>query len=159
VENFLKVAKDLEEFDEKNPDHLWLSDFIDRQGMEFYQKGGEHRIQNGKKFLPRAHYSRAVRAGKADQYWTFSDEDIVDLIEVGSSQSARQKVEAEIKRLERYGFKREGISKQDQSSGKGAEEEEEEASPKATNSGTPGPSSEAGASGDKPNPIFSSLGY
>ena len=154
AESFVKLAKGLEPFNEKNGDHTWLVDFIDEEGGDFYQRGGEHRVKEGKSFLPRAHYHEAVRAGKGGQYWTFSDSEIVDLLEVRATRDARANVEGEIKRLEALGFSRGAAP----TPAKKPAAVEEAPAPKATRNVVPAPGGDP-VDTESGNTVFKVLGY
>jgi len=153
---YLNLARSLESFNQQNSDHVALDRMIREEGIAFYEKGGARRVKDGKKFLPRHVYFQAQRAGKADEYWTFSDTDILDLLSVRASRTAKARLDEEAKRLERFGFSRQGkqtspsAGKQETTSGG----EDDTPPPKARSGSSPGASTNPPAEGGKRNTVF-----
>lgn len=93
---FTKLQEGAKAFDEKNEDHVEIAKFIEEQGKLFQEKGGEQRVRDGKTFMPRGEYARAVNAAneaaRADdpkaremyeavkKRWTYTNEDILALL-------------------------------------------------------------------------------
>jgi hypothetical protein len=93
-------------FDEKNPLHMELSEWITREGQIFKEKGGEARVRDGKKFVTRAEYIALARQGKVADVWTFSDEDTFAML----ANRTRRRIEAGIRQVEttakQFGFEK-----------------------------------------------------
>lgn len=93
---FTKLQEGAKVFDEKNEDHVEIAKFIEEQGKLFQEKGGDQRVRDGKTFMPRGEYARAVNAANAaakaedpkakelyesvKKRWTYTNEDVLALM-------------------------------------------------------------------------------
>lgn len=117
---FLALANSVKKYDAKNPDpmHTWLSAFIRRQGEIFEKDGGEHRYRMDpetgvkKTFAPRAKYNeiKTKTPEKAGDYWTFSDEDVVRLLETNTKILAENRVKKRADALAAAGYVRQPVT-------------------------------------------------
>lgn len=106
AEEYLRISNGLSQVDLSNPVHNWLANFISNQGRLLANAPEQHRKDaNGRIFLPRDQYAELIRTNPeaANSYWTFSDQQILDMIATNSILH----VHSELKRLEKAGFKRE----------------------------------------------------
>lgn len=159
---FSALSKGVRQFDATNPVHAFLVKFVSDQERQFDKVAGDAKVRVGDDGTARQFISRSKLAeiaskdpAKAAQYWTLSDYDILVQLAHSAKISAENKVNAEAKRLEAAGFKRE----KKQATAKEAPKQEtppakREESPKVTPSVSPG----AASAGQKPvNPLVSSI--
>ena len=78
---FLKISNGLETFNPDNAVHATISNFIDDQAGIFLEKGGDKRVRDGKNFVARKDFN-ALPEGKRKKYWTFSDQEIIDMVKL-----------------------------------------------------------------------------
>lgn len=102
---FLMLSSNLKPYDTKNETHRWLADFIQEQG-ELYVKSGHESLKRGARtFVPRAQYN-SLASEQRNKHFTFTDEDILQLIAVNAKAAAEYHSTNEKKRLERAGYTR-----------------------------------------------------
>ena len=118
VREFLMLTKGAARFDEKNQAHNFIIGFIDNQGEQFAERGGDLRNKAGKQFLPRRKFSEMLRKEKdqassfdperwqTGKYWTFTDSDIVNMVATQAKQNIEHRVKWEIEQAEKRGFVR-----------------------------------------------------
>ena len=142
AQEYLHIMNGLTSVNLENPTHAWLADFIAAQGNILARQPAEKKTrvftEKGQKvtktFLPRAEYSELVKADAtaAQKHWTFSHEQILDMIAVNALIGS----DLEVKKLEKAGFKREKKSAKPESAGARP--------PEAGPSPAPAPSPKAG---------------
>lgn len=95
-------------FDQSNPLHTDIVEFINSEGDRFVQSGSEQLMRNGKKFLPRAEYAALAKQNpnEAAKHWTFSDEHVVNMIPLRTKRMAEDRIKAEEERAAKRGFVR-----------------------------------------------------
>jgi len=155
---FLKLSNGLVDFDEKNELHNNIARFVEEQGRAFHEKGGDARFFKGKQFLPRSTYAKAAAAGKADKYWTFTDQDILDILQAEGKRHAAAATRAERDRLEKAGYARRRPDPQGGGDPPPEKKPEKPAAPKTKASPRQG-SSTGGVPEGKGKHPFSVLGY
>lgn len=102
---FLLLASSLKPYDTKNDTHKWLAEFIKDQG-ELYVKSGHTSLKRGSRsFLPRAQYN-SLPVDQRDKHFTFTDEDILQLIAVNAKAAAEFHSTTERERLKKAGYTR-----------------------------------------------------
>jgi len=111
-EELLKINNKLVKYDPRgNEVHRYLRDFIEGQGQTFHQQGGNLRVRDGKQFLPASSYAQAIQAGQSQNYWTFKDTDILDMMKLEATRQISQRIKAEKDRIVAAGYVRPGSSK------------------------------------------------
>jgi hypothetical protein len=109
IQEYVKFAKEVGEFNPKNETHTDLLQFINEEGQSFAANGGELLIQNGKRFLPRADYITQLHTdpdGTKQKYWTFSHEDIINMLAWKAKSKIESRVKAEDNARKRDGYER-----------------------------------------------------
>jgi hypothetical protein len=144
AEQYLGLVNKTVEFDAGNADHVWISDFIAKQGKEFAANGGTATVRNGKKFLTRSDYYTVAKTEpeRAGEYWTWSDGELLARMQSNAKKNAEIMVKAELDKLAKAGYERKkpaatapGNPKKDS---KPAKEPEAKSSPGAPSSSAPG---------------------
>lgn len=105
---YLHIVNGLSRYDEGNPYHKWMVDFVNSQGEVFAKQGGDQRMKGDKSFLPRADYHDLVQKdpAAAEKHWTFSHEDVLHMLSAYSYQSAENAIKQIQQQAEQLGFKR-----------------------------------------------------
>lgn len=93
--------------DGKTEKHKFLEDWSLRQARVFYEKGGPHRIREGKKFVPMDTFFGLPENQRAG-YWTFSGDDLIRLMKENTVIMLKRRVDAHRKTLEKSGYVRAG---------------------------------------------------
>jgi hypothetical protein len=148
VNVFYEIVHNVQDYDEKNPSHAALSNFISKEQDKFIKSG--RTVKGGKTFVRRERMPLVPKA-EIGKYYTFSDEDIVNLIALRAKESMSGKITGTRKALEKAGWSR------------GAQVASQQASPKveqARKIQTPAPSRGVSAPVTQPkesNPILKLL--
>lgn len=104
---FYDILYELEEYNERNPTHRALNDFINNEQERFIQSGRTKR--NGKTFVRRERYPHVPEAER-EKYYTFTDSDIAKMIAARTKSS----VEAELNQMRNQfaaaGYTRNGVA-------------------------------------------------
>lgn len=103
---FNDILYEMDDYNEKNPTHKALSDFIDEEQTRFIQSGKTKR--NGKTFVRRERFP-SVPEGEKDQYYTFTDADILRLLAVRTKEHVNGQLADLRSQFEQAGYKRDGI--------------------------------------------------
>jgi hypothetical protein len=80
---WVRIANGVEDFKPNDSTHAWLAMFLAQQGQAYQRMPKEIQIRDGRQFLPVHEFSAALQQdpmGARARYWTFNDEDVVDLI-------------------------------------------------------------------------------
>lgn len=101
---YLGFANGISSYDESNEDHVWLLNFINRNGEWFEDGGGKARTRDGKQFVSRAKYADLANNGQANDYWTFSHDDILDLLAANAVHHADASIKNALETAKAYGF-------------------------------------------------------
>lgn len=102
---FLLLSSSLKPYDSGNETHKWLATFIQEQG-ELYQKSGHASLKRGSRtFVPRAKYN-SLNADERAKHFTFSDEDVLQIIAVNAKAAAEYHANNEKERLTKAGYSR-----------------------------------------------------
>src|SRR6266496_2553678 len=102
---FLAMAHGVKDYDANDKVHDWVIKFIRRAGETFAAKGGDKLVRQtedgAKTFLPRGQYNQLLVSNpqQAGRHWTFSDEDVVRMIERNTKDHIAALVKAESDRL------------------------------------------------------------
>lgn len=102
VREYLDVFHQIKPFDSNNPTHTGLSKFIEDSGAAFEAKGGTARVRDGKSFVSLSKFNALSAKGQGAAYWTFSDDDVVNLIKDATKTQISAKIAEERKRMEVY---------------------------------------------------------
>ena len=134
---YLDLFYGLKTFDQQDPLHTWIVDFVTQQSDAFQKHGGDHLFKTSedgikRSFVPPSEYGN-VDAGK---HWTFTSSDVVEILGNYFSTRAKDNVKHEEERLEKMGFTRQTKNKSQTKAKK--EEPKPTQTPKATNSPSPG---------------------
>lgn len=163
VKDFRPYAQELP-LDHPKNDHVWLLNFIRRQGEWLDKNGGDMRVRveedgTQKTFVPMHVYGELTHKNpeEARNHWTFTPHDVLDMLAHNARVEAETMVKKDIERMEAAGYqrvkkeeKKSEVPKQETTTKKPAAEPKESGSPKATSSvapgaGTPPPSNNQGA--------------
>jgi len=108
---FLAMTNGVKAFNESNQVQNWLIRFIRRAGEVFAEKGGDKRVRTEedgavKTFLPRGKFNEILQRNpaEAEKHWTFSDEDVLAMIERNTKDHIKALVTAENERLTKAGY-------------------------------------------------------
>ena len=100
---FLSLANQVTQFDSANPTHKWLSDFIKQQGDSFAASKHAATKRGAQTFLPRAEYNSLPAAERA-KHFTFTNEEVMQLIAMEARRAAEFGIAAKRKELEEMGY-------------------------------------------------------
>jgi len=129
---YLDLFYGLKTFEQEDPLHSWIIDFVTQQSDAFQKHGGEHLTRDQKAFVPPADYANA----DPNKHWTFTSSDIMEIMGNYFSTRAKDSVKNEEDRLNKLGFTRQTKNKSQTKAKK--EEIKPTRTPKATNSPSPG---------------------
>ena len=99
-------------YDEKNQTHSELIKLIADEANAFAQHGGDYRIKNGKRFVPRSEFQQKLKTERqisefeTENHWTFSDEDVLGVIAETTKSKIESRIKSEIEAAARRGFTR-----------------------------------------------------
>jgi hypothetical protein len=100
-----EIARGVTDVNPQDPVHAYLLQFIHEEGNNMLRQPKEAQIKNGRTFLPMHEYMAEVgKDPNQSKYWTFSNDDVVDLI----GNRALLTINQQLKTLEAAGYKREG---------------------------------------------------
>ncbi|HUX20094.1 MAG TPA: hypothetical protein VMW69_02570, partial [Spirochaetia bacterium] len=105
---FLELENGVIDYDKANPYHNWVADKISDSCAYFAEHGGSNRVQGGKQFLSRVEYSQLLRKNPdaaRDKYWTFDQEQILELIRGGFKATLDEKLTKIQEKLDKAGYK------------------------------------------------------
>ena len=103
---FYDILYELEEYNEQNPVHRALSDFINNEQESFIKSGKTRR--NGKTFVRRERFPHVPDAEKG-KYYTFTDEDIARLLAQRTKASVESQLTDMRSQFSQAGYSREGV--------------------------------------------------
>lgn len=102
---FLRLTNQLEAYDHSNPLHKWTADFIEGQAT-VYQKSGHPSLKRGNQsFVSRATYNQMAANDRA-KHFTFSDDDVIQILGANAKMAAEEEIRQERARLEAAGYVR-----------------------------------------------------
>lgn len=101
---FMLISTQLKGYDGKNGTHAWLANFIQEQGEVLQKSDAPQRIRGEKTFVPRAAFNSMPQTQK-DKHFTFSDQEVLELIGINAKLAADQIVKVKREELEKYGYK------------------------------------------------------
>lgn len=117
--DYTQFAKQVVDFDDKNENHVWLSQFVQRQCDVFKAKGEQ--MRNGKQFLSRSEFAEYTKTHRDDpmlrdksadgrletsKYWTFSHRDMLSMIGENARITMQKRIEHQEKWAQENGFTR-----------------------------------------------------
>lgn len=102
---FLQLSAQLKPYDSRNNTHRWLADFIAEQGKLFANSKDPATKRGNKTFIPRAEYNNLNPTDRA-KHFTFSDEDVLQIVAVNAKAAAEFKIKEEQGRMEKFGYRR-----------------------------------------------------
>ncbi len=102
---FYDIVNDVVDYNESNPDHAGLSKFIQDEQDKFIKTGRTQK--NGKVFVRRERMPQVPPADK-DKYYTFSDDDIVNLITKRAEEGIRSNIDQMHKAIQMGGWTKNG---------------------------------------------------
>jgi uncharacterized protein (DUF1330 family) len=98
AEEFLAIRNGLKPFSaNENQAHKEIGDFITAQGDAFLKHGGRHLIRDGKQFVHPSQW----KASMANTHWTFSNDDVVNALQVEATRKAQNRIKAEHAKIEK----------------------------------------------------------
>ncbi len=101
---FMLLSTQLKSYDPKNEAHTWLAKFIQEQGEVLQKSDAPQKTRGSKTFVTRASYHSMPEAKKAEHF-TFSDQEVLELLAINAKLAAEQIVKTEREKLEKYGYK------------------------------------------------------
>src|ERR1051325_812935 len=111
VAEFLAMSHGVKPVDMNNPVHAWVIKFIRSAGEVFAAKGGDKTAIRGedgtvKTFLPRGKFNEMARTDPStfEKHWTFSDENILQMLERNTKDHIAALVKSETERLTKAGY-------------------------------------------------------
>ena len=96
AEEFLRLRSGLTQLRPEDPDHAFLQDFIDNQARVLAERGGSLCIRDGKQFV----HPYQFKDGMESRYWTFENEDILQMLKLQAGREAKSRIANEYQRLE-----------------------------------------------------------
>lgn len=129
---YLDLFYGLKTFEQEDPLHSWIIDFVTQQSDAFQKHGGEHLTRDNKAFVPPSEYAHA----DPSKHWTFTSKDVMEIMGNYFSTRAKDSVKIEEERLNKLGFTRQTKNKSQTKAKK--EEVKPTRTPRATNSPSPG---------------------
>jgi hypothetical protein len=150
IEAFHAIASDIVDFDEKNPVHIRLSNWINQEQEAFIQSGKTKR--GGRTFVRRERFPN-VPASDRNKYYTFSDSDVIQLLAKRAGDSMSKQISKSLEELQASGFVRQLDSVQ-----KTQPPQVEQSVKRMNPSPRPGPSMETSNSDQGENKVLSLLG-
>ena len=106
VNTFYDIVHNVSSYDEKDTSHQALSDFINKEQEKFIKSG--RTVKGGKTFVRRERMP-LVPKDQLDKYYTFSDDDIVNLIALRAKESMGGQIKNTRSALEKAGYVRNGV--------------------------------------------------
>lgn len=103
---FYDILYELEDYNEQNPVHRALSDFINNEQESFIQSGKTRR--NGKTFVRRERFPHVPDAEKS-KYYTFTDDDIARMLAQRTKASVEKQLTDMRNQFSQAGYSREGV--------------------------------------------------
>jgi hypothetical protein len=105
VEEFLNVMNGLKQVDNNDPVQKAVNDFIKAEQDRFINSGKTRR--NGKTFV-RMERFRNVPAAQKEKYYTFTEEDVVNLLSLRAKEQIDKKIKQSHDNLRKAGYVRQG---------------------------------------------------
>jgi hypothetical protein len=103
---FNDILYEMDDYNEQNPTHKALSEFIDEEQTRFIQTGRTKR--NGKTFVRRERFP-SVPEGEQEQYYTFTDADVLRLLATRTKEHVDNQLTNLRSQFDQAGYKRDGI--------------------------------------------------
>ena len=100
---YMKLYHGIDQYDQNNGVHSWLVEFVTEQAGLFSKHGGKALDREGKTFLTPAEYGQI---GNPQKHWTFTPDDVLNIIGTRYIESAKEQGKKELSRLEKLGFTR-----------------------------------------------------
>jgi hypothetical protein len=150
VDAFYDISNDLADYDPNNGVHVQLSKWIDGEQTAFINSGKTKR--NGKTFIRRERMER-VPENERDSYYTFSDDDLMNILAQRCQSAISNQIKQTLDSLEQQGFKRQ-LAAITQKKQEPVVQQPKSISP----SPRPGPAVQSSSGEGKDNKILSLLG-
>ena len=106
AKELIDLSAGVTHFSSSNPVHKQINEYIQAQGDVFYSKGGKHTSRDGKEFLPADQMAKALQLGDSDKFWTFSSDEILDMVKVETGRNIKKQVEEQEALMLNAGWKR-----------------------------------------------------
>lgn len=106
VNTFYNIVHSVEDYNEKDAKHSKLSDFISKEQEKFINSG--RTVRGGKTFVRRERMP-LVPKDQVSKYYTFSDEDIINLIALRAKEAINNKISSTRSALEKAGYTKNGV--------------------------------------------------
>lgn len=97
------IAKRLHEFDNSNPVHVELLEFVAEQGKAMLAQPDAVKVRDGKPFLPRDQFAR-LPAAEQEKHWTFNHRDIAEMLVYQAKDNAEKRLARELALAKELGF-------------------------------------------------------
>lgn len=105
VNEFLLVSAQLKTFSPSDPVHKFLADFVEEQGQLFLSSKSPNLKRGRKNFATRSQYNQ-MSSTEQDKHFTFSDEEIVQMLAYEARRFAENEIQKKRKELEEAGYTR-----------------------------------------------------
>jgi hypothetical protein len=102
AKTFLNLSNGVERYDAENVIHQQINGFIQNQADIFLKEGGERTERDGRRFVARNDFN-SLPADKQSKYWTFSDQEILDMVRLQLKHGSKQQMDELRTRLSAYG--------------------------------------------------------
>jgi hypothetical protein len=100
AETFLDISKGQVDYNPSNPEHDQLRDWLVKE-QDAYIGSGDTKDSNGRPFMRRERYQR-LPAPERQKYWTWSDEQCVDIMYSRAKQTMDQELEQHNNAMQAY---------------------------------------------------------
>lgn len=157
VAEYMALKNGVKAYDETDPNHLWLRDFVREQERYFNENGGEKKViklQDGRMqtFASSAEYGKIAKEkpDELDRYWTFSAEQIRRFLIANGQIDAESRVKMVQETISKAGFTRVKANGAPPSGQTPTTPPVETGSPRAATSLAPGPANNEPATVNAP---------
>jgi len=107
AQSFYNILHEVEEYNEQNPAHVGLSQWIDKEQTDFINSGKTKK--DGKVFIRRERYPEVSEAER-EKYYTFTDDEVIQLLALRVNQNISGKLNHLNEQLSSAGYSRNGAA-------------------------------------------------
>ena len=107
AQSFYNILHEVEDYNEQNASHVGLSKWIDKEQTDFINSGKTKK--DGKVFIRRERYPEVSEAER-EKYYTFTDDEVIQLLALRVNQNISGKLSHLHKQLSSAGYSRSGAS-------------------------------------------------
>lgn len=103
MNEFLELSHGVKQFDKNNPQHIGIAKFIE-EDCELFITGGQDLVRDGKQFVSRADFHSMPAAKRGQQFWTFSDKEMIGRARLATKFSIQEMIKTESARRAAQGW-------------------------------------------------------